>query len=133
MALKPSQGLINFLNGERRRESREHLHQLVDILPDNVLDKALRVLVSLQHAALPVWTGISLRARCLILLCGGGWGPVAPPVFKTELRGVTLRGWFDSIPSPPRAYLYSPEPPLPGPLPQGERGPLIEKTAEELN
>src|SRR5467141_2397693 len=32
---------------------------------------------------------------------GGGWGPVASPVFKTELRGVTLRGWFDSIPSPP--------------------------------
>ena len=26
---------------------------------------------------------------------------MAPPVFKTELRGVTLRGWFDSIPSPP--------------------------------
>ena len=26
---------------------------------------------------------------------------MAVPVFKTELRGVTLRGWFDSIPSPP--------------------------------
>ena len=26
---------------------------------------------------------------------------MAPPVFKTELRVVTLRGWFDSIPSPP--------------------------------
>ena len=38
-------------------------------------------------------------------LCGGGWGPVAPPVFKTELRGVTLRGWFDSIPSPPHVSL----------------------------
>ena len=26
---------------------------------------------------------------------------MAVPVFKTELRGVMLRGWFDSIPSPP--------------------------------
>src|SRR5215813_8964073 len=47
------------------------------------------------------WTPCGRRARCLISLYGEGWGPVAPPVFKTELRGVTLRGWFDSIPSPP--------------------------------
>ena len=26
---------------------------------------------------------------------------MAVSVFKTELRGVTLRGWFDSTPSPP--------------------------------
>ena len=32
-------------------ESREHLHQLVDILPDSALDEAMRILVSLQHAA----------------------------------------------------------------------------------
>jgi len=31
---------------------------------------------------------------------------VAPPVFKTELRGVTLRGWFDSIPSPPVKFSF---------------------------
>ncbi len=47
------------------------------------------------------WTPSCHRAKCLIPLYGEGWGPVAPPVFKTELRGVTLRGWFDSIPSPP--------------------------------
>ena len=34
-------------------ESREHLHQLVDILLDSALDEAMRILVSLQHAAPP--------------------------------------------------------------------------------
>jgi hypothetical protein len=34
-------------------ESREHLHQLVDTLPDSALNEATRVLVSLQHAAQP--------------------------------------------------------------------------------
>lgn len=34
-------------------ESREHLHQLVNILPDSALDEALRVLVALQHTAPP--------------------------------------------------------------------------------
>jgi len=47
------------------------------------------------------WTPADHHAKCLISLYGEGWGPVASPVFKTELRGVTLRGWFDSIPSPP--------------------------------
>lgn len=47
------------------------------------------------------WTHRGHRAKSAKSFCGGGWGPVAPPVFKTELRGVTLRGWFDSIPSPP--------------------------------
>ena len=53
------------------------------------------------------WTLSGRHAKCLISLCGEGWGPVAPPVFKTELRGVMLRGWFDSIPSPPSTnHLY---------------------------
>ena len=48
---------------------------------------------------------------------------MAPPVFKTELRGVTLRGWFDSIPSPP-IRLLSVLPPHPSLSRQG-RGNLI--------
>ena len=35
---------------------------------------------------------------------------MAPPVFKTELRGVTLRGWFDSIPSPPAIFSVAESP-----------------------
>ena len=34
-------------------ESREYLHHLVDALPDNVLNEAPRVLVSLQYATPP--------------------------------------------------------------------------------
>ena len=34
-------------------------------------------------------------------LCGGGRGPVAPPVFKTGLAGIALAGRFDSFPPPP--------------------------------
>jgi hypothetical protein len=50
-------------------ESREHLHQLVEALPDNVLDEATRVLVSLQHATPPAGQKQSVPLRVADL----GW------------------------------------------------------------